>query len=154
MAKSHASFNKREIEKRKEKKRKEKQQKREERKATSDQSTDFDDMIAYVDEFGNITDTPPDPAEIEKVDVEDIEISVPKKEPIDPSELIRRGVVAHFNQSKGYGFIKDLQSQESIFFHINGLIDQVALQDKVLFETEMGLKGLNAINVRLEVKEG
>lgn len=153
MAKSHASFNKREIEKRKEQRRKEKQQRREERKAMADQSTDFDDMIAYVDEFGNITDTPPDPAEIEKVDIEDIEISVPKKEPIDPSDLIRKGTVTFFNQSKGYGFIRDLNNQESIFFHVNGLIDTVGERDRVTFETEMGLKGLNAINVRLESKE-
>lgn len=150
MAKSNASFNKREIEKKKEKKRKEKQQRKEERKAMADQSKDFDDMIAYVDEFGNITDTPPDPLDKEKVNIDDIEISVPKKEAVDPADLIRHGVVAHFNQSKGYGFIKDTQTQESIFFHVNGLIDSVAEMNKVTFETEMGPKGLNAIQIRLD----
>lgn len=147
MARSQDSFNKREQEKRRQKKKKDKLQRKEERKGEKIQ--DFDDMIAYVDEFGNITDTPPDPSEKEKINVEDIEIAVPKQEPIDPADLIRTGVVTYYNQSKGYGFIKDLDSQESIFFHVNGLLDEVQERDKVNFETEMGQKGLNAIKVKL-----
>lgn len=147
MARSQDSFNKREQEKRRQKKKKDKLQRKEERK--TEKTQDFDDMIAYVDEFGNITDTPPDPNEKEKINVEDIEIAVPKQEPIDPADLIRTGVVTYYNQSKGYGFIKDLDSQESIFFHVNGLLDEVQERDKVNFETEMGQKGPNAIKVKL-----
>ncbi len=147
MARSQDSFNKRENEKKRQKKKKDKLQKKEERKST--ETKDFEDMIAYVDEFGNITDTPPDPKNKEKINAEDIQLGVPKQEPIDPADLIRNGVVTYYNQSKGYGFIKDLESQESIFFHINGLLDEVQERDKVTFETEMGQKGLNAIKVKL-----
>jgi len=149
MGRSQDSFNKRENEKKRQKKKKDKLQKKEDRKANADKTKDFDDMIAYVDEFGNITDTPPDPKQKKKVKAEDIEIGVPKQEPIDPADLIRNGIVTYYNQSKGYGFIKDLDSQESIFFHVNGLLDEVQERDKVTFETEMGQKGLNAIKVAL-----
>ena len=149
MGRSQDSFNKRENEKKRQKKKKDKLQKKEERKANADKTKDFDDMIAYVDEFGNITDTPPDPKQKEKIKAEDIEVGVPKQEPIDPADLIRNGIVTYYNQSKGYGVIKDLDSQESIFFHVNGLLDEVQERDKVTFETEMGQKGLNAIKVAL-----
>ena len=56
MAKSQ-TFGKREIEMKKQAKRFEKQKRREERQAGG--SSSLDDMIAYVDENGNITDTPP-----------------------------------------------------------------------------------------------
>jgi cold shock CspA family protein len=57
-------------------------------------------------------------------------------------------VISFFNESKGYGFIKDLQSQESIFVHINSLEEAVKENDKVTFETEQGPKGLSAIKVK------
>lgn len=59
MAKSQQSFKKKEMEKQKQKKKDEKAQRKEQRKASN--SGGLDSMIAYVDEFGNITDTPPDP---------------------------------------------------------------------------------------------
>jgi len=62
--------------------------------------------------------------------------------------VIRKGTVAFFNEAKGYGFIKDEQTQESIFVHINGLVDAVKDNDKVTFETEQGPKGLNAVKVK------
>ncbi len=76
MAKSN-SFNKREVEKSKQQKRKLKQQRREERKKKEADS--FEDMIAYVDENGMITSTALDPSEVEVVDVDEIDISIPKK---------------------------------------------------------------------------
>ena len=69
MGRSKTSFGKREREKKREKKREEKQRKKEERKANPG-SGDLDSMIAYVDEYGNIVDTPPDPAEREEIDAE------------------------------------------------------------------------------------
>jgi len=53
-----------------------------------------------------------------------------------------------FNDSKGFGFIRDLQTQESVFVHVNGLAEQIKENDKVTFETEQGQKGLNAIKVK------
>ena len=106
-------------------------------------------MMAYVDENGNISSTPPDPAKRRFTKREDIEIGVPKAKPIDPLEAIRKGIVTFFNHSKGYGFIKDMQSQQSIFVHVNGCNGQIEEQNKVSFEVEMGPKGANAVNVKL-----
>lgn len=106
-------------------------------------------MLAYVDENGNITSTPPDPTKKQaQVKQEDIQIGVPKKEALDPTDLIRTGIVSFFNESKGYGFIKDRETQESIFVHLNGLVDKIKENDKVTFEVEKGPKGLNAYNVK------
>ena len=150
MAKSQETFNKKEKEKKRLKRRQDKEQKREERKNEPEKATSFEDMLAYVDEFGNITDTPPDPTKKKQVfKVEDIEIGVSKQEAPDPADLIRKGIVTFFNESKGYGFIRDQVTQESIFVHVNGLEDEVGENDKVTFETEKGLKGPNAIRVKL-----
>ncbi len=142
MAKSN-SFNKREIEKKKQKKRKEKQQKREERKNNPTDS--FEDMIAYVDENGMITDTPPDLTTVEEIEIEDIIISTPKKEEVDEPAL--EGRVDHFNHDKGYGFIKQTGSGESYFFHINNAPSSIEENKLVTFELERGPKGMNAINI-------
>ncbi|MDX9846765.1 MAG: cold shock domain-containing protein [Tenuifilaceae bacterium] len=147
MGRSQESFNKRENEKKRQKKKQDKLQKKEERKSSSEKAS-FDDMIAYVDQFGNITDTPPDPSTKEKIKSEDIEIGVPRQAPPDPEDLIRRGKVAFFNTSKGYGFIRDKDTQESIFVHVNGLEEEIQEGDNVTFETEKGPKGLNAIKVK------
>ena len=144
------TWNKKEREKKKQQGKKEKQERMQERKDNPKVKT-LDDMLAYIDENGNISSTPPDPKKMRKVKLEDIEIGVPKQEAIDPADLIRTGKITMFNGSKGYGFIKDLESQESLFVHINSLIDQVNEGDKVTFEVEMGPKGANAVNVRKAV---
>jgi cold shock CspA family protein len=77
-----------------------------------------------------------------------MQISTPKQAPVDPADLIRSGVVTHFNDSKGYGFIRDSQTQESVFVHINALNGPVKENDKVTFEVEMGQKGPNAVRVK------
>jgi len=152
MARSQQSFNKKEIEKKKRKKKLDKEKKKEERQSGSEKGKSFDDMMAYVDEHGNITDTPPDPDQKKKneIELDDIMINVPKKEELEEVSKVRLGTVTFFNDSKGYGFIKDHNTQESIFVHINGLIDSVREGNKVSFETERGHKGLNAIKVKLE----
>jgi cold shock CspA family protein len=59
----------------------------------------------------------------------------------------RTGTVAFFNTSKGFGFIKDSQSGESIFVHLNALSSPIKENDKVSFEVERGPKGLSATKV-------
>ncbi len=148
MARSQESFGKKEKEKKRLKKRKEKDIKREERKTSSKKGEGFDSMIAYVDEFGQITDTPPDPTKKrEEVDIETIDISIPKKLE-DDGPSVMTGKVDFFNDSKGYGFIRELETQEKYFVHINGLEDEVVEGDKVTFELEKGLKGMNAVRVK------
>jgi len=58
------------------------------------------------------------------------------------------GTVKFFNESKGYGFIKDNESGKEIFVHVSGLIDKIEKEDQVEYEEEDGKKGLNAINVK------
>jgi cold shock CspA family protein len=150
MGRSQETFSKKEKEKKKLKKRQDKELKKEERSATSNKGKDMDDMLAYVDENGNISSTPPDPTKKKKViNQEDIQIGVSRQEALDPADLIRKGTITFFNSSKGYGFIKDHVSQESIFVHQNALEGTVQENTKVTFEVEKGLKGLNAINVKV-----
>ena len=148
MAKSN-SFNKREIEKNKQQKRKEKQQKREERKNNPTDS--FDDMIAYVDENGVITSTPPDLTNKEKVDIEDIAISTPKKEEME--DPILKGRVEYFNPDKGYGFIKHTGSVDKYFFHVSNAPSSIVEGNMVTFELERGQKGMNAVRIALVDKD-
>jgi cold shock CspA family protein len=149
MAKSQETYSKKEKEKKKLKKRQEKEEKREERKANSNKGKSFEDMLAYVDENGQLSSTPPDPSKRKIINIEDIQLGARKEEVIEPADLIRRGSVTFYNDAKGYGFIKDERSQESIFFHANGVITLVKERDKVTFEVERGQKGLNAIKVTL-----
>ena len=149
MAKSQQSFNKSEKEKKRLKKRKDKLEKMNERKARKDDGF-VDDMIAYVDEDGNITDTPPDPTKKKKeIKAEDIEIGVPKREKSEPISPFRNGRVEFFNHSKGFGFIKETDTDEKFFVHVNGLIDEIDENDMVSFELERGMKGMNAVRVKL-----
>ncbi len=138
------SFGKRENEKKKKAKRLEKQKRKDDRKANVS-SGSLDDMIAYVDENGNITDTKPGEKQLEEVKVEDILISVPKKEDTGPE--IYTGRVEYFNTDKGYGFIKDTTSNEKYFFHISSAPADIAEGKTVTFETERGDRGINAVRI-------
>ncbi len=148
MSKSQQTWNKKEREKIKQKKKLEKEKKKEERK-TMTAISGLDNMLAYVDQDGNITSTPPDPGKKRKIKAEDIEIGIPKKEFVEEENSIRNGIVTFYNESKGFGFIKDTVTQESIFVHVSGIIDEIRENDKVSFQTVKGQKGLNAIDVRI-----
>lgn len=142
-------MNKKESEKKKQNKKQEKQKRKETRK-TNNGGRSFDDMIAYVDENGNITDTPPDLNNATKIEVENIIISTPKKEDVEPEPLAGR--VEYYNKEKGYGFIKDLNSTEKYFFHINNVPSEIADGDLVTFETARGQRGMDAVNVAITKK--
>jgi cold shock CspA family protein len=146
MAKSQQTFNKSEREKKRLKKKKDKLAKKEERKANKE-SGGFESMMAYVDENGHISDTPPDPAKKKKVALDSIVIGVPKKEDVE-IDPVRTGRVEFFNTTKGFGFIKETDTHEKFFVHVNGLIDTIAEGDKVSFELERGMKGMNAVRVK------
>ena len=148
MGRSQQTWNKKEREKKKQEKREEKEKKKEARKEQP-VASGLDNMLAYVDEYGNITSTPPDPEKKEKIIAENIEVGVPKKESIKDSDIERTGIVKFFNESKGYGFITDSETNESVFVHINGLLEPIKENNRVTYKVEQGKKGLNAINVKL-----
>ena len=149
MGRSQETFGKKDNEKKRAKKKTEKEERKVERQANAKSGQPLEEMFAYVDENGNITSTPPDPAKKRIIKDEDIRIGVARRTDDDNEDPVRTGSVSFFNDSKGYGFIKDAQTQESIFVHANGLAGgPIKEGDKVSFEVEMGQKGPTAVRVK------
>ena len=120
-----------------------------EEKKLSPKANSLDDMIAYVDENGMITSTPPtENIKKEEIKQEEIVISTPKKEKEIPT--VMKGRVEFFNTSKGFGFIKDLSGTEKYFFHVNNVMADISENDIVTFDLERGVKGMNAVNICFE----
>ncbi|MDG1715498.1 cold-shock protein [Lacinutrix sp.] len=148
MAKSQQTFNKLEKEKKRLKKREDKRKKMEARKAEREENGTDGIQFAYVDFNGNLVDTPPDPEDKIKVKADNIVLGVPKKEDLPEVDPIRKGKVSFYDSSKGFGFIIDSEDQEKYFCHVSGLLDEITENDKVQFELEKGMKGLNAVRVK------
>jgi cold shock CspA family protein len=140
------TFAKKEKEKKKAKERQDKAEKMRDRKANNSKGKNLEDMMAYLDENGNISSTPPDPKKRKEVALEDIQLGAAKAR--EPEELIRTGTITYFNEAKGYGFISDNQSRENVFLHINQIAQPVKERDKVTFEIERTPKGLSAVRVK------
>lgn len=62
---------------------------------------------------------------------------------------MNKGTVKFFNDTKGFGFIKDEDSNKEYFVHVSGLVDEIREGDEVEFELQEGRKGLNAVNVKV-----
>ncbi len=120
MGRSQETFGKKEKEKNRIKKRKEKEEKMEERKANATKGKSLDDMLAYIDENGNLSSTPPDPKKKKEIDHESIQLgAAPARE--ESGDGTRTGTISSFFEDKGFGFIKESGSGESFFVHINNL---------------------------------
>jgi CspA family cold shock protein len=61
---------------------------------------------------------------------------------------MKTGTVKFFNVSKGFGFITVDDTNQELFVHVTGLVDQIRDGDKVTFDESEGKKGLNAVNVK------
>jgi cold shock CspA family protein len=146
MGRSQESFNKKDVRNKKDKKRKEKEAKKLARK--DGEKSSFEDMIAYVDENGVITSEPIDPKSKTEIKLEDIAVSVPKgsTEEIDP---VRKGTVSFYNESKGFGFIKDLETKQDVFVHANNVLGEIKEGNLVTYEVERGPRGLSAVRVQI-----
>jgi cold shock CspA family protein len=149
MGRSQESYNKKEVRNKKEQKRKIKEKKRLAKK-DSDNKSNFDDMIAYVDENGQISSTPPDDDNRTEIELEDIVISTKPKDESEVQDKIRKGIVEYFSNEKAFGFIRDLETRESYFVHRTNTHDDIAEGNKVSFEIGKGPKGPVALEVRLE----
>jgi len=145
---SQETFGKKEREKKKSKNKQDKADRAEKRKENSNKGKGLDSMIAYLDENGNLTSTPPDPSKRREINVEDIELGPSKRQASEAVDPIRTGVISFFNDAKGYGFINDSQSRDQVFVHINQISGPIKENDKVTFEVERGPKGYSAVNVK------
>lgn len=142
------TWKKKDREQQKQKAKNDKAEKKQLRKETAKKKS-FDDMIAYTDENGNLSSTPPDPKKRVEIKLEDVQIGVPEYVPPTEEELTRTGKVTFFNNAKGFGFIKDLASQQSVFVHVNNLESAIQENDKVTFQIENGHRGPSAVKVKL-----
>ncbi|MFT5749184.1 MAG: CspA family cold shock protein [Ancylomarina sp.] len=61
-----------------------------------------------------------------------------------------QGTVKFYNETKGFGFIKNNETEEEIFVHVTGLIDKIDEGDVVSFDVVEGKKGMNAVNVKMD----
>jgi hypothetical protein len=148
MGRSSETFSKKEKEKKKLKKRQEKEEKKTERKSSAVKGQGLEEMFAYVDEFGNISSTPPDPKKKGEIKAQDIQLGVPRRVPGEEGDGISHGVVSFFNESKGYGFIRDTDTGDSIFVHAKETAEPIREGDKVQFEVESTPRGPGAVRVR------
>jgi cold shock CspA family protein len=142
------TWKKKDREQKKQKAKNDKAEKKQWRKENTKKQS-FDDMIAYTDENGNLSSKPPDPKKRVEIKLEDIQIGVPEYVPPTEEELTRTGKVTFFNTAKGFGFIKDLVSQQSVFVHVNNLESAIQENDKVSFQVENGQRGPSAVKVKL-----
>lgn len=152
MGRPQETFNKKEVKNKKDKKRKEKEKKKLIKKESGKKGS-FDDMIAYVDEYGKLSSTPPDPTKKIQVEAKGIELGATKIDTSQKSDYIRKGVVTFFNDSKGFGFIRDMESKQSVFVHANNLLDDIKENNMVIFEIGKGPKGPTALKVKLFKEE-
>lgn len=149
MAKSKESFNKKAKEQKRLKQRRDKAEKMEERKLNAKKGVKLEDMLAYIDENGNITDKAPDPKQKKLFKAEDIRISIPAGNIRDNT---RTGKLQFFNEEKGFGFIVDNLSQERIFVHHSNLGINVQVNDLLDYDIQQEERGPMAINIQLHNK--
>jgi len=138
------SFSKKENSKKKIKKKQEKTLRREERKSNNNKGKDLDDMIVYVDVNGNFTSVPPHLQD----KAEDLahKRNTEKASGIDP-DTVYSGTVSYVSE-KGYGFIAEEKTGESIFFHQGQLSQIIDKHDKVSYKKELSPKGYRAIDIK------
>jgi cold shock CspA family protein len=148
MAKSKETFGKKEKEKKRLKERQDKAEKMQKRNAEAKKGKSLDEMMAYLDENGNLSSTPPDPKKKKIFKQEDMQIRVLRQDEMEQVDTTRTGVVSFFNDEKGFGFINDAKSGERIFVHVKQLTEELREGDKVTFEVEHGPKGLSAVQVK------
>lgn len=144
MAKSKETFNKRAKEQKRLKERQEKREKMQERKLNGGKATSLEDMLAYVDENGNITDKAPDPKQRKLFRAEDIRIAIPAG---NIRQASHTGRLQFFDTEKGFGFIIDNVTQERVFVHHSNLDFTVALNDLLEYDLQHGDRGAAAVNI-------
>jgi CspA family cold shock protein len=138
------SFAKKEKEKKKARKKLEKEEKSAERKANNDKGKSLEEMIAYLDEDGNLTDIPPDKQVKRKFNSADLK----QGSNVDTEKSEYTGILSMFFTDKAYGFITEETTRASVFVHQNNMEGAIQQNDSVTFKKEKTLKGFQAVQVR------
>ncbi|WP_333862773.1 cold-shock protein [Chitinophaga sp.] len=141
------TFSKKEKNNKKAKAKLDKAEKMRFRKTNNDKGKSLEDMLAYVDENGNLTPFAPKGG-TESVPLHEL-AAMAKVRSRPPEDTTRTGFVSFYNSTKGFGFITEDNSKDSIFFHNNQLSQPVKEKDKVTFTKERSPRGYNAANVKL-----
>lgn len=141
MAKSQLTFRKKEQAKKKQLKKKEKQERRELNKSNNQKGKALEEMFAYVDEFGNISDTPP--TQPYKFKEEDLQ------RPADPEDEYLYGKVSYYNEAGQYGFIRDNVSRETVYFNDRLAGTVLELNQKVKYKYVRSKQGNQISEVEL-----
>jgi len=141
MAKSQVTYKKKETAKKKQQKRQQKQERRELNKSNNDKGKSLEEMFAYVDEFGNISATPPArPYEFKEEDL---------LRPADPADEYRLGKVSYYNEIGRYGFIKDDVTGETVYFNDKLAGQTLPLYQKVRYKYVRSKQGNQISEVEL-----
>lgn len=138
------TFRKKELQQRRAKRKQDKIERRHMKRENQEVRSE-EEMVVYLDEFGNFTDVPPSEQKREKVKLEDIRLGAEKL----PEQTEFRGTVSLFLTDKAYGFIREENTGESIFFHANNLTEPVSERARVAYEKERTPKGYAATRVRV-----
>ncbi|MFD1628236.1 cold-shock protein [Pseudopedobacter beijingensis] len=142
------TFAKKEKEKKRAKKKMEKAEKKEERKTNNNKGKTLEEMIAYVDEYGNITNVPPDKQQRKESNRNTEAYINNTRTPATDENTESTGIISLFFKDKGYGFITEDETGTSIFVHNNNLMENIRENDRVVFKKESSPKGQIAINVK------
>ncbi|MDM1292941.1 cold shock domain-containing protein [Sphingobacterium sp. N143] len=139
MSKSQITFNKKEREKKKLLKKQQKIEKKEFNKTNNDKGKSLEELFAYVDEYGNISDKPP----------------VKLKEGETPASASTQddysfGKVVHYNTESNYGFIRDNETQQSVYFNDRLVGQKLNLNQKVKFKFKSAKQGTQVTEVLIE----
>ena len=140
MSKSQITFNKKEREKKKLLKKQQKIEKKEFNKTNNDKGKSLEELFAYVDEHGNISDRP----------------AIKLKEGESPSMASNHhdeysfGKVVHYNNDSNYGFIRDNETQQSIYFNDRLAGQKLNLNQKVKFKFKSAKQGAQVTEVLTE----
>lgn len=138
MGQSQQTFRKKEIAKQKLQKRKAKEEKRESRGENNDKGKSFEEMFAYVDENGNISDTPP----VKKYEFKEEDLLTPTFE-----DVYSFGKVSFYNEAGQYGFIRDNETRENVYFNFKILGFVLQQDQKVKFKSRSSKQGLQVTEV-------
>ena len=142
MSRNQLTFKKKELAKKKQQKKKEKLERREINKSENNKGKSLEEMFAYVDEFGNISDTPP--TQPYKFKEEDL------LRPADLEDEYLYGKVSYYNEEGHYGFIRDNLSRETVYFNdtLAGMV--LSIDQKVKYKYIRTKRGNQVSEVELQ----